>query len=125
MLKRLILAAFLTFSLFGNVWAAYSDFGSRDWWVDRSGVTAGSIVDIQYQYLGTLGYEGTLNDRLRAWLIEMTGMENLTLNELIYQFFGLGICAGASCDDSAVPEGALTFNGNLITFNGAYLTFNP
>lgn len=81
----LITAAILVLCFPAN--AAFRDFYSRDWWVTKSGIETGTINDIKFTYLGNLGYTGTLNDRLRNWMLDATGAGSGTMNDLIYGCF--------------------------------------
>lgn len=119
-ITKTILSLFVGLALLTtNAFASISDFYSRDWWKDKSGITTGTINDIQYTYLGNEGYAGTLDDRLRKWMIDATGADSSsTISELVYKCF----VSTTSCTDYG---SGMTFLGDRLTFLGDKLTFNP
>ena len=88
----LILVLIFSFCLIGkHSYSALEDFWSRSWWVTQSGLSTGTINDIQYSYLGGLGYTGTLNNRLKAWLSDETCVaETEGLQALVIEYFEKG-----------------------------------
>lgn len=118
--KKILLSVVLAMSLVTSAFAAREDAYSYSYWSGLSGVTTGTTNEIMFNYFGSLGYTGTFNDRYHAYLVDITGLSSsLTLNDLIYEHFVLGVSVGGS------TNGQLTFLGDNLLFTTNNLIFNP
>lgn len=92
MLEKLFLSAIFSVLLAVSSFAAITDAFSRSYWVSKSGITTGTTNDIMFQYFGTLGYTGSLNDRYFQWLVDQTGLpDTSSFNDLLYACFVTGV----------------------------------